>query len=57
VVASLAKDPVNSVAIERRRNFIVDEELLEGWCLDKSINDEEIGIMSSRSVLRCVQGR
>jgi hypothetical protein len=53
----LAKDPVNSVAIERRRNFIVDEELLEGWCLDKSIDDEEIGIMSSRSVLRCVQGR
>ena len=48
----MAKDPVNSVAIDRRRrNFIVDEELLEGWCLDKSINDEEIGIMSSRSVL------
>lgn len=26
----MAKDPVNSVAIDRRRNFIVDVELLEG---------------------------
>ena len=54
VVASLAKDPVNSVAIDdrRRRNFIEDVELLEGgggW-ISRSMH-EAIGIMSSRSVL------
>ena len=50
----MAKDPVNSVAIDdrRRRNFIEDVELLEGgggW-ISRSMH-EAIGIMSSRSVL------
>ena len=53
----MAKDPVNSVAIDdrRRRNFIEDVELLEGgggW-ISRSMH-EAIGIMSSGAC--CVQG-